>query len=249
MSDELKTNLPRVDGFDDDDAAEGDFVRVIQGEKWTFTNECIWVDADENEIQHDRAFVAVDICRVLQKWIDKMPVETRFLASGEKVDLDQLNDACPKSEFREDLSGKLKGPWQIQHVVYLVDMATMRKFTYPTDTTGGRLAVGDLKEAVRLQRRFKGPGYYPVVSVGTKHMNTKFGGRPRPHFIIRSWISFGPDGTAALPAASPPSLPGPAKDNPIPAERPRKDDPISTGRPRRNSDMDDDIPFFMEWRC
>jgi hypothetical protein len=41
-------------------------------------------------------------------------------------------------------------------------------------------------------------------------MNTRFGGRQRPHFQIKRWISFGPDGTAALPSASPPSLQGPA---------------------------------------
>jgi hypothetical protein len=33
MSDELKTNAARIDGFDDDGATEGDFIRVIQGTK------------------------------------------------------------------------------------------------------------------------------------------------------------------------------------------------------------------------
>ena len=41
-------------------------------------------------------------------------------------------------------------------------------------------------------------------------MKTRFGGRQRPHFVIKRWISFGPDGTAALPSASPPSLQAPA---------------------------------------
>src|SRR6478672_4921223 len=102
MSDELKTNDTRVDGFDDDDgAAEGDFVRVIQGEKWSFSNEGAWLNADGEEISPDREVVVVDIARVLQKWgTDRMPVrgETKFLAPGEHPDLELLNEACPKSE-------------------------------------------------------------------------------------------------------------------------------------------------------
>jgi hypothetical protein len=227
MNDETKNNVPAVDGFDDD-WAQDDFVRVIQGEKWSFTNEGTWVNADEQEIPRNREVVVVDIARVLQKWIDKTPVETRFLASGEHVDIDQLNDACPKSEFREDLNGRLKGPWQVQHVVYMVDMETMQKFTYPTSTTGGTIAIGDVKDAVRSMRRFKGPGIYPVVSPATKHMNTRFGGRQRPHFVIKRWISFGPDGTA-LPAAPTAALP--------------LSGAHAVAEPTLREEMDDSIPF------
>src|SRR6478735_7307490 len=133
MSDELKTNAARVDGFDGDGATEGDFIRVIQGEKWSFSNEGTWVNADEELISPDREVVVIDIVRVLQKWIDQTPVReaTRFLAPGEQVDIEQLNEACPKSEWSEDLNGKLRGPWQLQNVVYMVDLQTMQRFTYP----------------------------------------------------------------------------------------------------------------------
>jgi hypothetical protein len=209
MTDELTNpNAARVDGFDDD-SAEDDFVRVIQGEKWAFTNEGTWMNADEKLISPDREVVVVDVKRVLQKWLDQMPVQgtTSFLGAGDQVDVDALNEECPKEEWSEDLNGRPRGPWQIQHVVYMVDLQTMEKFTYPTSTVAGGICVGELKDAVRLMRRFKGPGVYPVISPAAKHMNTRFGGRQRPHFKIKRWISFGPDGMAALPPASPaPSL-------------------------------------------
>ena len=214
MSDELKTNVTQVDGFDDGGATEGDFVRVIQGEKWSFSNEGTWVNADGELISPDREVVVVKLDRVLQKWVDQMPVKgcTRFLTSAEKVDVEQLNETCPKSEWSEDLNGKPRGPWQIQNLAYMVDLQSMQKFTYPTSTVGGGICFGDLKDAVKMMRQFRGPGVYPVVSVGTKPMKTRFSvrPRPRPHFVIKRWISFGPDGTAALPSASPPSLQAPA---------------------------------------
>jgi hypothetical protein len=169
------------------------------------------------------------IARVLQKWIDKAPVHTSFLASGEQVDVERLNAECPREEWSEDLNGKPRGPWQVQHVVYMVDMETMARFTYPTSTVGGSIAITDLKDAVKLMRRFKGGGIYPVVSLAAKHMNTRFGGRQRPHFQIKRWISFGPDGTA-LPA-------------PAPAAKALPSGAHAVEEPTLREEMDDDIPF------
>jgi hypothetical protein len=84
MSDETKNNLPAADGFDDFAGDDQQFARVIQGEKWQFTNEGTWVNGDEEEIPPDREVVVVNTARVLQKWIDQTPVRdaTRFLAPG-----------------------------------------------------------------------------------------------------------------------------------------------------------------------
>jgi hypothetical protein len=210
MSYEVRKNYPAVEGFEDWAGDGQQFARVILGEKWQFTNDGIWVNADDVVISPDREVVVVDTARVLQKWIDQKPVETSFLASGEHPDIEQLNEACPRSEWSEDLNGKPRGPWQLQNVVYMVDMSSMQRFTFPTGTVGGGICVGELKDAVRMMRKFRGPGVYPVVSPSSKVMKTRFGKRQRPHFVIKRWISFGPEGTAALPPASPPSLQPPA---------------------------------------
>ena len=38
-------------------------------------------------------------------------------------------------------------------------------------------------------------------------MNTRFGGRQRPHFVIKRWVALGGEG--ALPPTEPPALTGP----------------------------------------
>jgi hypothetical protein len=50
----------------------------------------------------------------------------------------------------------LKGPWESQHVVHMLDPLAMDRFWYPTGTTGGRIAVTDLKEKIRWMRRLRG---------------------------------------------------------------------------------------------
>jgi hypothetical protein len=203
MSDQVRAN----DGFDDD-TDSNDKVRVIVGEKWSFTNECVWVNSDEEPVPTDREVVVVSIQRVLQKWIDQAPDHeaTKFLAPGEHVDVDELNEACPKTEWSEDLNGRPRGPWQIQSIVYMVDPANMQRFTYPTSTVGGNIAIGELKEAVKMMRKFKGAGIYPVVTLGTKPMKTRFSARPRPrpYFAIMRWFRFD-SGEPAAPLAAPPS--------------------------------------------
>jgi hypothetical protein len=203
MSDELKN--PSNDGFDDA-SEDQQSPRVILGTKLAFSNDSIWVDADDEVVPPGLEVVAVRIGRVLQKWADKLPVETTFLAPGEHPDLEALNEACPQSEWGLDLNGKPRGPWQLQNVVYLVNLETMQKYTYPTGTVGGGVCVHELKDAVQLMRKFRGPGVYPVVSLSDTFMKTKFGGRQRPHFKILRWVTFDPVGTA-LPPTSPSLLP------------------------------------------
>jgi hypothetical protein len=202
------TKIPPDDGFDDAGDEGQQFLRIIRGLKIAFTNDSVWVDGNDEKLPADLELVAVQTCRVLQKWIDQAPDHdaTRFLAPGEHVDVEQLNEACPRSEWSEDLNGKPRGPWQLQSVVYLVDLTTMQKYTFPTGTVGGGIAIGELKDAVKLMRKFRGPSVYPVIALSNAFMNTRFGGRQRPALKILRWIAFGPEGTA-LPPTSPSLLP------------------------------------------
>ena len=251
MTNEIVTNYAgAVDGFDDDGADEGNFIRVIQGAKWAFSNEGVWVDGDGELISTNREVVVVKLAKVLQKWIDQKPVRdcTKFLASGEQVEIEALNAECPQSEWSEDLNGKPRGPWQLQQIVYLVDMETMSKFTYATSTVGGNIAIGELKDAVKLMRKFRGPGVFPVVTVATKPMKTRFSPRPRPrpHLEIKRWISFGPEGTA-IPAASTALLPtsplAPQQDPDQLNNVLKRQGAHTVEEPTPREQMNDDIPF------
>ena len=210
MSDAMKNYTPHDDGFDDTGGGDDLFPRVIQGTLVRFGNDGSWKDSDDEKIPEGLELVVNSIGRVVQKWIDQSPVETTFLQPGEKCpDIEALNAACPKSEWGEDFNGNPRGPWQAQQVVYLVNLETMQKFMFPTSTTGGGIAIGELKDAVQLMRRYRGAGVYPVVRLTSRHMNTRYGGRDRPFFQILRWISFDQSGGLALPPTPPGSLPSP----------------------------------------
>jgi hypothetical protein len=204
MSDETKRSMTLVDGFTDwGDDDGGQFVRVIQGELWKFANEGHWINGSDEKITPTREVVVYELNRVLQKWIDKMPAETRFLEPHEKSpDIETLNTTAPKSEWSKDFNGNLQGPWQLQNIVYMFDRETMEKYTFATGTIGGSICVHELKDKVKMMRLLRGAGVYPVVSPSSRFMKTRFGGRNRPHLEIKRWISFG-DAGPALPQTAP----------------------------------------------
>jgi hypothetical protein len=178
-----KVRTQNVDGFEGyEDRIEGDDRPqgggVIQGAVVKFTNEVTWVTRDGAELTPDLELVAVDVARVVQKWRDQQPVETRILEPGEKFpDLEELNNKTPRSEWTEGPDGKPRGPWQAQHIVYLLNPATVDKYSFPTGTTGGAIAVRELVDKTNWMRRYRGGHVYPVVSLSDTFMNTKFGGR------------------------------------------------------------------------
>jgi hypothetical protein len=45
-------------------------------------------------------------------------------------------------------------------------------------------------------RRFRGGSVCPVITLTDTHMNTRFGGRQRPHFDVKRWVNFGGEGGA-----------------------------------------------------
>ena len=95
--------------------------RAIIGQLVRFTNEGQWVLPEQVELT--KPLIVVNARRTVTKWgKDKRPVETIFLKAGEKIpDLEKRNEETPKSEWIEGFDGKPKGPWQAQHIVYMVD--------------------------------------------------------------------------------------------------------------------------------
>ena len=190
------------DGVEGDDRPQG--AGIIQGNLIKFTNEAMWVTRDGDELSADLELVAVDVGRVVQKWSDGQPVETIILEPHQKFpDVEEMNEKVPKKEWVEGPDGNMRGPWQAQHILYLLDPKTMDKFTFPTGTTGGRIAVGELRDKLVSMRQLRGPGVYPLVSLGDTFMKTKWGGRQRPHFQIVRWVRLGGEGgkVEALPGA------------------------------------------------
>jgi hypothetical protein len=195
------------DGVEGDDRPEG--AGIIQGSLVKFTNEAEWVLRDGESLAAGRELVAFNVGRVVQKWQDGQPVETIVLEPNQKFpDIEKMNEETPKEEWVEGPDGNMRGPWQGQHILYLLDLKTMDKFTFPTGTVGGRIAVRELRDKTMWMRRLRGPNVYAVVTLDNAWMNTRFGGRSRPHFKIVQWVRLGGEGgdvEALPPPTSPPT--------------------------------------------
>jgi len=196
MSEEVRTAKELIkseqevmlDGFD----TYGDELdrRLLQGTQIKFTNAYTWVTRAGEEMPTDEEFIAVDVKRVEAKWTtDKnAPPQTRVLLPGEKFrDIRKLNEETPKSEWRE-YNGQLKGPWENQHYLYLLDQL-MKRYTYVASTSGGNIAISELVQQVKDARIVYGPDTYAKVRLSDTWMKTSYSpdGRQRPHFIITGY--------------------------------------------------------------
>ena len=185
--------------------------------------------------RRDFELIAVDVVRIAQKWVNQEPAETVVLAPDEKPCIDERNAAAPRSEWGEDFNGNPRGPWQFQLIVYLLDPGTMDRFTYPTGTIGGQIAVRELADKVKWMRRFKGDRVCAVVALSDVFMPTRFGGRQRPHLAIKRWVALG-SGALAAPATTAIPLAAQPKVEPLPIE--------TVAEPTLKEEMGgDEIPF------
>jgi hypothetical protein len=206
-TEKVVATLPTVDGFDgfEDRHVGGDDegrVAGVGGDILKFSNEATWELRDGTQLPPELELIAVDILRIVVKWVDQKPVEQRVLAPGERVpDIEALNAACPKSEWGVDFNNNPRGPWQFQYLVLLLDPKTMDKYRYPTSTAGGAIAIRELVDKCKWMRRYRGEHVYPVITLADKFMNTRFGGRQRPHFVVVRWVALG-GGKPAIEAPS-----------------------------------------------
>jgi hypothetical protein len=240
------------DGVEGDDRPEG--AGVIQGNLIKFSNEAAWQLRDNEELLADFELVAVDVARVVVKWgPDQKPVEngTIILEPDQKFpDIEAMNENTPREEWVEGPDRQMRGPWQGQHVLYLLDLKTMDKFSYPTSTTGGRIAIRELRDKLVWMRRLKGANVYPVITLADKFMNTRFGGRQRPHFMIKRWVRLGGEGgeVEAIAPPTPPTTTQQALDEfskPVAATAPQSDLPLTEVKePTLAKEMNDAIPDF-----
>jgi hypothetical protein len=167
-------------------------LKYVAGKGWS---------VNDVPMAHDRELIALRSGKFCQKWLPEDhpdhepgdgPVETFQVASGEPwPDTDAMNAACPPEE-RSNKFGPPKGPWENIRVLYLFDPKTMQRYSYATPTTGGMMAIEELRDATELARRMHGPTVCPRVLLRETPMKTKYGPRMRPYFEIRDFGSMGP---------------------------------------------------------
>jgi hypothetical protein len=197
---------------DEDDGAVNQ--RMIQGTRIKFTNEATWTDAQgTNKLDPKLCLIAVEVKRVVNKWpVDPgPPIDTKEVAPGLPwPDIKKWNADCPQTEWRPDFNGNPKGPWEEQRLLYLLDPATLDKYTYATNTIGGTRALSELADKIAWAQKYRGPGVRPLVQLSSIWMPTRYKGRMRPHFIVLpEWIL--PDGSKGELVHKPsPQISGPA---------------------------------------
>jgi hypothetical protein len=206
----IKAEAQQLDGFDafSDEVEGGEERRPHQGAFLKFTNEGEWT-ANGEPMSTTREFVVVDIDRCEVKWgiDDGPPLERVFLAPGQRFhDIDKLNAETPRNEWRKGPDGQLRGPWQSQHIARLLDPKTMDRFSFPTSTVGGAICIRDLVDRTKWMRKFRGEPVYPLVTLADTFMNTRYGGRQRPHFEIVRFVTFGGPGEALQTITAKPEL-------------------------------------------
>jgi hypothetical protein len=196
MTDEMvnKNAIQRLDGVSgctDDKLNREKRLRsnhLIQGEIIKFTSGAGWTLRSGETLPLDVELIFVDFLLVVQKWRDGKPIDTIRLQPGEQLpDVNKMNEETPRSEWTQWPDGQPRGPWQAQHICYMLDPRTLRKFSYATGTTGGRFAISDLAEQTERARRQYGRNMLPVIQLSNCNMATRFGGRQRPFFDIRHW--------------------------------------------------------------
>jgi hypothetical protein len=229
------------DGVEGDDRPEG--AGVIQGTLIKFTNERKWVTRDGDQLPADFELVIVDVSRVVQKWQDQQPVETIILEPHQKFpDIKEMNAKVPEEEWGEGPDGEPRGPWQAQHIVYLLDLNTMDKYTFPTGTNGGRRAIRDLRDKLVWMRKLRGANVYPVVTLSDTFMPTQWGGRQRPHFIVKRWVRLGGEGGEVEALPSPKPVTAPLTEKSAQAELPLSE----VQEPSLKEELNDEIPDFSK---
>jgi hypothetical protein len=72
----------------------------------------------------------------------------------------------------------------------------MDRYTFPTGTTGGEICCRDIRDRTMWMRKFRGAQVYPVITLSDCFMKNRYGGRQRPHLIVKRWIGLGDDGKA-----------------------------------------------------
>jgi hypothetical protein len=223
------------DGFNQPDEAN----RIIVGLMEKF-NDGEWttggLPADKK-----RRIVAVATNTIIQRWKDGETIET--ITEKPLPDVKLLNETVPREEWEIGINGP-REPYQITHVVYLLNLDDAERTTFINSTVGAAIAVSRLKDKVVWMRRMRGENVFAQLDLTWAPMPTRFGMRKRPEFRIIGWIVLGPGGGALPPSSEQPKQLPPAA--PKQDVGPRQTAPLAPKKveePSLAEELDDDIPF------
>jgi hypothetical protein len=179
-----------------------------------FSNDHRYVLRDGTELPRDKCYIAAEIRRCVVKWSnDGQPPVKEFVPLGAPwPDLAARNEATPKDEWVTGPDGQLRGPYQAERQVLLLEEKTMSPYLFVTQTDGGAKAVCDLARQTAMTQNIYGKPVLPVVTLRTALWSPRFK-RLRPDLHVERHVLLGGDGTKpVLQEVARPSLQEELKD-------------------------------------
>jgi hypothetical protein len=223
-------------GFDDGfgDGGDDGYMPLVFCDVTQKGNE--WQDRHGEPVTGQFLVTAVD-SEVVYWGQDGRPDRTKAIRKQpgiplpDRDEVDEINEKTDKSEWRETEFG-LKGPYQLQWYVFLLDPATAAQRKFVTSSFGGEVCWREIKSAIENMRKLRGqPRCCPVVELTLAKYGKK-GPGTRPCLKPVAWMEFGNSGAAAAPAIEHKPVPL------LPAE------PVADKPPKTMAcDLNDEIPF------
>jgi hypothetical protein len=174
-------NLP-VLNIENDRILKGTLLKFVDGR---------WADRGGTALKPDMHLLVLATGRALQRWADKIPVETIVRRPDvELPDLDELNRKVPRAEWELGLDGNPRPPWVKQYLVYLLNIGDASVFTYANGTVGSRLAVHALEDRLQWMRALRGSEVLPLIKLTDRPLKTRYGEKRRPEFEVLGWRQF-----------------------------------------------------------
>jgi hypothetical protein len=181
----MNNNLPAAVGFDgdaSDSIVRGLILKCVDGH-WSAGGE---------PLARANGLIALGTTTALQRWKDRLPVETIVKKPGEDLpDPAALNATIPEAEWQSSPGGDKRPPWGLAYVIYLLDGETGSVFTFISGTIGAKIAVEGLRDRVRMGRMLRGDRALPIVALESRAMQTRYGQKMRPEFAVTGWREFG----------------------------------------------------------
>jgi hypothetical protein len=178
--------------------------------KWTAVSG--WTDRDGLALPPTLFVIHCDTA--LERWWkegDRNLVEHK--TEHPLPDLEVLNAAIPRAEWKLGLNGQPEKPWKLIYIVVMIDTAGGAIYTYKNSTYGALLMYEQLTERIAVMQMLRGERVMPIVRLEKRTwQSTTYGPQPRPHLEPIEWRKFGGDESPApqLAAPAPTPIPAPA---------------------------------------
>ena len=184
MNEQNKNAIVPMDGFSDSDPTasplRGVGIRFKDGNYFSFS---------EKLNVTGKSYAVIDKRVGWQKLQRDCPPMYLMREAGQPM---PPRPEVPKADWPLNLNGEPEHPWKQTFYLSLIDTTTGELSTLWTNTTGGKIGVGNLTDQVDFMRKHR-PDAIPVIGLQSADMPTQYGGtKPRPHFQILGWKSAGP---------------------------------------------------------